>query len=189
MTRRARPAPKRAKSKSAKNRLAILPGASPITGIVPPPEHRFQAGNTASKGHGRPRKLADLKELILETLAEEVPLRDDEGRVIDRITRAQAAIRTMLVKSPSDRIALLEYAFGKVPNTMHVIDGRRRVIELLRAGQITAQDVIDELGADLATELFESAGISVAEAAEVGAESAGAAGDGNGEAGTSPDSA
>src|SRR3990167_8726401 len=79
-------------------------------------------GNTGARGHGRPRKLEDLQELIKETLEEEVPLRDEQGRVTDRLTRAQAMIRTMLVKSPSDRLALLEYAFGKVPQHLMVED-------------------------------------------------------------------
>ena len=33
-------------------------------------------------------------------------------------------IRTMLIKSPTDRIALLEYAFGKIPNIHGIIDWR-----------------------------------------------------------------
>lgn len=108
-----------ARAKTAKKRQ---PGASPISGFVPPPEHRFQPGNTAARGHGRPRKLEDLQELIKETLEEEVPLRDENGRITDRLTRAQAMIRTMLVKSPTDRVALLEYAFGKVPQHLTVED-------------------------------------------------------------------
>jgi len=91
-------------------------GVSPLNGVEPPPEHRFRPGNTAAVGHGRPRKLADFQELIKDTLAEELHL--PEGI----LTRAQAMIRTMLIKSPSDRIALLEYAFGKVPQHLMVED-------------------------------------------------------------------
>jgi len=98
------------KPKPKKARKTLLPGASPISGVVPPVEHRFQPGKPG--GPGRPRKLAELKELILNTLAEET--HDAEGRRTG-LTRAQMLIRTMLIKSPSDRIALLEYAFGKMP--------------------------------------------------------------------------
>lgn len=92
----------------------LAPDASPVNGQVPPPEHRFGEGNQAAVGHGRPRKLAELKSLILDTLAEEVSAQLPDGQRVT-MTRAQQMIRTMLVKSPSDRVALLEYAFGKVP--------------------------------------------------------------------------
>lgn len=86
----------------------------------PPVEHQFKPGNRAAVGHGRPRKLAELKELILETLAEEVSGVVDGQRI--SLTRAQHMIRTMLIKSPTDRIALLEYGFGKVPQQIDLND-------------------------------------------------------------------
>lgn len=110
--------PKRPAPKSPKKRLPK--GASPISGVPPPIEHRFAPGNQVSVGHGRPRKMSDLQELIRDTLAEEMSATDPAtGRAI-RMTRAQAMIRTMLIKSPSDRIALLEYAFGKVPQQLQI---------------------------------------------------------------------
>src|SRR3972149_1685270 len=87
----------------------------PIGKNNPPIETQIQKGQILNP-HGRPRKLHDLQELIKDTLAEEV--RIPEGV----LTRAQAMIRTMLIKSPTDRIALLEYAFGKVPTTTHAMD-------------------------------------------------------------------
>jgi hypothetical protein len=141
--------------------------ASPINGVVPPPEHRFKPGDPG--GPGRPKTLKELKDLIITTLAEEMATTDEAGHKV-RLTRAQDMIRTMLVKSPIDRAKLLEYAFGKVPQTVNVLDGRLRIVQLLKAGDVTPAEVIAELGRDLATELFESAGISVAEGAEAGAE-------------------
>ena len=91
-----------------------IPGAGK-GGIVPPPEHRWQAGQTGNS-HGRPRKMAEFQELIKETLAEDV--RDAEGRSL-RLTRAQAAIRVMFNKGGAGAIALFEYAFGKVPQLTH----------------------------------------------------------------------
>ena len=111
------------KLKPAKSAAKRRKGASPLNGIVPPPEHRFQPGNTASVGHGRPRKLADLQELIKDTLAEETSATLPDGQRVT-LTRAQAMIRTMLIKSPTDRIALLEYAFGKIANIHEIIDWR-----------------------------------------------------------------
>lgn len=99
--------------------------ASPLNNVVPPPEHRFQPGNRAAVGHGRPRKLKDLQDLILDVMAEDTGAvtQDGEGRAA-MMTRARLMIRTMLNKSPSDRIALLEYAFGKMPNVHEIKDWR-----------------------------------------------------------------
>jgi len=104
----------RANGKTADKRRK---GASPLNGVVPPPEHRFLPGNPG--GPGRPKTLQELKELILNTLAEEVV--DENGRRIG-LTRAQAMVRTMLIKSPIDRMKLLEYAFGKVTQPVTVED-------------------------------------------------------------------
>ena len=123
MTTKRKPAPRRTgkggKTETASKRR--IPGAG-NGGIVPPVESRFGPGNQAAVGHGRPRKLADLQELIRDTLAEDISVTDPAtGRAL-KLTRAQAMIRTMLVKSPSDRIALLEYAFGKVSQMALTMD-------------------------------------------------------------------
>ena len=130
-------------------------------GIVPPPEHRFAAGNQAAVGHGRPRKLAELKELILETLAEDQSIATLDGRRETR-TRAQWMIRTMLVKSPSDRLALLEYAFGKVPMQITIVDELlawlRENAEALRSDPVERARVLQVLaeGGHDAAALFAS---------------------------------
>ena len=53
-----------------------------------------------------------------------------------------------------------------------VEDWRSEVVQLLIDGRITQEDIIDDFGNDLATELFVAAGISVGEAREAEAESA-----------------
>lgn len=112
--------PKRPAPKRAKHATNTLKGASPISGVPPPEATKWKPGQPSPNPHGRPRKLADLQELIRDTLAEEMSATDPAtGRSI-RMTRAQAMIRTMLIKSPSDRIALLEYAFGKVPQAIEI---------------------------------------------------------------------
>ena len=52
-----------------------------------------------------------------------------------------------------------------------VEDWRSEVVQLLIDGRITQEDIIDDFGSDLATELFIAAGIPVGEAGEVEAES------------------
>ena len=52
-----------------------------------------------------------------------------------------------------------------------VEDWRSEVVQLLIDGRITQEDIIDDFGNDLATELFVAAGIPVGEAREVEAES------------------
>jgi hypothetical protein len=156
------------KSKTAtKRRPASIPGAGK-GGIVPPPEHRFKPGNKAAVGHGRPRKMQDLKELILDTLAEEMTVTDADGKRT-RLTRAQAMIRAMLIRSPTDRIALLEYAFGKVTQPYRDDTPREKIIGLLRDGKVLPAEVRSTFGDEYATELLESAGISDAESRAVGA--------------------
>lgn len=175
--------PARAKAARKRERIGKTPydPNRPIGKSNPPIETQFTAGNRASVGKGRPRKLAEFQELIRDTLAEEVI--DQQGRSL-KLTRAQAAIRVMFGKGGAGAIALFEYAFGKVPATVNVIDGRARIVQLLRAGAVTPEDVIAELGVDLATELFESAGVAVTQGVEVGA-----AGGGEAEINNPPDPA
>ena len=114
-------------------------------GIVPPVEHRFKEGNQAAVGYGRPRKLAEFQELIKDTLAEDASYTDPVTGCSFKGTRAQAMIRTMLVKSPSDRIALLEYIFGKVTQPTQARTWEDDVIDLLIEGKVTEAKVFEEL--------------------------------------------
>lgn len=101
--------------KTAQKRRISIPGAGD-GGIVPPPEHRFKPGNTAAVGHGRPAKLKDLQALIIDELGvdlKQVTTDSDEQSV--KLTRARAMVRMGLNKGGAFAVALLEYAFGKVP--------------------------------------------------------------------------
>jgi hypothetical protein len=128
------PSKAQTKPKAAQKRREPVAGAG-NGGVVPPVEYRFKPGNRAGVGHGRPRKLKDLQELIIETLAEET----------GNMTRAQLMVRTMLIKSPSDRKTLLEYVFGKVPDVVREHTWQDTVIELLVSGKITEEIVIKEV--------------------------------------------
>jgi len=83
-------------------------GTSPINGTAPPAEYRFAPGNRAAVGHGRPRKLKELQDLIKDVMAQELNVSGE------RLTRIEAAIRLGLSKNPT---VWLEYAFGKMPQT------------------------------------------------------------------------
>jgi len=106
----------RAKPKQKREKIGITPHdpARPIGKGNPPVETQFGPGNSASVGKGRPRKLKEFQELILDTFAEELAA---DGRIIG--TRAQAMIRLGLNKNP---LPFLEYAFGKVPQHLTVED-------------------------------------------------------------------
>jgi len=97
---------KRKPAKPRKQAKITLPGASPISGTPPPERTRWKPGQTGNP-HGRPRKSADFKELILHVMAEEL---------MPHVTRIEAAIRIQLNKNP---LPLYEYAFGKVPQPTH----------------------------------------------------------------------
>ena len=54
---------------------------------------------------------------------------------------------------------------------LKIDDWRSEIVQLLKDGKLEPQDVIDELGRDLATELFLSAGVAVGKDRKVEAES------------------
>jgi hypothetical protein len=142
------------KTKLRKHAKNTLPGASPISGTPPPEETKWKPGQPSPNPHGRPRKFHDLQELIKDTLAEEI--RIPEGV----LTRAQAMIRTMLIKSPTDRIALLEYAFGKVPQAFAHMTWK----EYLEQQGLDAAAVFNGLVAAAAAAEHDAARISGADA-------------------------
>lgn len=55
---------------------------------------------------------------------------------------------------------------GERPTQINVFDWRDRVIEALRKGELEPEDVRNELGDDLATQLFDAAGVRVAAGGE-----------------------
>lgn len=125
--------------------------ASPLNGVVPPVDKRWKAGAPSPNPHGRPRKLKDLQELILATLAEEVG---------GNTTRAELLIRTMLIKSPSDRVALLEYAFGKVTQPYANVDWREEARKQGIDPDAISKELVDQFSAAM---VGASAGGSVAD--------------------------
>ena len=85
----------------------------PLGDRNPPIETQFQPGKTGNP-RGRPRKLKEFQDLILDIMAEELIA---DGRRLG--TRAMAMIRLGLNKNP---LPFLEYVFGKVPTHLTVED-------------------------------------------------------------------
>jgi len=78
----------KSKPKSAGKKPANrLPGASPISGIVPPPEHRFQPGVSGNPS-GRPKLLSGAYKAMLAELDEATGLTNAE--LIAVAARAEA---------------------------------------------------------------------------------------------------
>ena len=91
---------------------------SPVGYKKPPVEHRFKKGQTGNP-HGRPRTISELRERLLEIGAE--PIASDP-----KMTRLDLFLRGMFAsKAPADRKTILEYAFGKVPLPIGVMDWRQ----------------------------------------------------------------
>jgi len=111
--------------------------ASPLNGIVPPVEHRFQPGQPSPNPHGRPRKLRELQELIKDVMSE---------NVTPDMTRIMAAIKLGLNKNPT---VWLEYAFGKMPTPTRVMNDDEWKGWLLENGYTDAD--IDSLAEEFAS--------------------------------------
>ena len=97
-------AKRKTKSATPKANGKLSRGRPDMTANIIP--HQFKPGQTGNP-HGRPRKNADFKELILRVMGEDL---------VPNVTRIEAAIRIQLNKNP---LPLYEYAFGKVPQPTH----------------------------------------------------------------------
>ena len=79
----------------------------------PPVEHQFKLGNVASVGHGRPRTLSELRELVQAIGSE--PLTQDG------LTRIEAKLRMLYSsKNATDTVTLLAYGYGKVKDDAEI---------------------------------------------------------------------
>jgi len=109
--------PVRANGAKPKNREKTgrtpLDPTRPLGDRNPPIETQFKPGQTGNP-HGRPRRLKEFQDLILDIMAEELVA---DGRRFG--TRAMAMIRLGLNKNP---LPFLEYVFGKVPQHLMVED-------------------------------------------------------------------
>ena len=84
-------------------------------GNVLPKEYQFKPGNTAAVGHGRPRTISELRELVQEIGA--------EGLTQDGLTRIAAKVRLLYAsKNAGDTATLLAYGWGKPKQEIEIDD-------------------------------------------------------------------
>jgi hypothetical protein len=101
--------PRAPKTKTRKKRDYVVGYAKP------PLEAQFKLGNTAAVGHGRPRTLSELRELIQAIGAE--PLTQDG------LTRLEAKLRILFTsKNATDALTILQYGWGKVKEQIEIDD-------------------------------------------------------------------
>ncbi len=83
------------------------------------------------------------------------------GHLIKELTYLPGAKISIKLYSAKDALALLGKYYSLFTDRVKIDDWRSEIIALIRDGRINSDDVEEEFGADIATELFESAGIRV----------------------------
>ena len=94
----------------------------------------------------------------------------EKGHLIKKIKYTKYGLEIELYDSQAALVHLGRHHV-LFSDRLQIDDWRSEIVQLLRDGKLVPQDVIDELGRDLATELFVSAGIAVSEDRKVEAES------------------
>lgn len=116
---------RKAAQKTVKKRT-LPPAAEP---------HKFKPGNKAAVGHGRPRTLSELRELIQSIGSEQIQGAD--------LTRLDLLLRGMYAsRNASDRLTLLKYGWGNVPEEIRGA-WQDELETMLLSGQLTLQDAIE----------------------------------------------
>jgi len=131
----------------------------------PPKEYQFKPGQSGNPG-GRPKLLGDA---YRAQLAKPVP-GDPEGR-----TYAEAIAQAMAIESFKGNVPAAREVRSATEGE-RIRTWRDEVIDLLRKGEITPDDVIAEFGADEAQPLLVAAGIRRDEGGEAQGESGKSAG-------------
>ena len=93
-----------------------------------------------------------------------------KGETPAKITKKSGG-ETIKVYDPKGALELLGKYHALFTERIRIDDWRFEFIELIREGELEYSDVREELGKDLATELFDSAGINVSQARKAEAQS------------------
>jgi hypothetical protein len=108
---------------------------------------------------------ADISEFI-EPMSKRTFLIDVEkvkefGHLIKKIKHTSRGVEIEL-HDPQAALVHLGRHYALFKDRIQVEDWRTEIIQLLREGKVSPEQVMNELGKDLATELFISAGVSIA---------------------------
>jgi phage terminase small subunit len=86
----------------------------------------------------------------------------EKGYLIKKIIHRKGQQSTIELHDPQAAIVHMGRHYQLFTDKIRIDDWRTDIIMLLRGGKLTQEQVVDELGKDIATELFESAGIQIA---------------------------
>ena len=87
-------------------------------------------------------------------------IRADKGHLIKKIKKTLHGIEIEFYDAQAALVHLGKY-HALFTDRLKVEDWRSEIIELLKSGKIKPEQVEEELGGDLAAELYESAGVSI----------------------------
>lgn len=90
----------------------------------------------------------------------------------DDLPEVYAALGREAIKGSFQHIKLILELTGEYTDKIKVVSWQDELLDLLREGSITKEDIENELGSDLAQEFFESAGVHYAGLGPLEAESA-----------------
>lgn len=85
----------------------------------------------------------------------------EKGYVIKKIIHTKGKQSTIELHDSQAALVHLGRHYALFKDRIQVEDWRTEIIQLLREGKISPEQVMNELGKDLATELFVSAGVSI----------------------------
>ena len=87
----------------------------------------------------------------------------EKGHLIKKIIHIKGKNSTIELRDSQAALVHLGRHYALFKDRIQVEDWRTEIIQLLREGKLTPEQVMNELGKDIATELFISAGISISE--------------------------
>ena len=130
-------------------------GVSPISGTAPPVEHQFRPGQSGNPG-GRPKLLGESYRQMLARVDEH----DKQQRTNAEIIADK--LREVIVQK-GDVGAAREIRSATEGDKLILATWQTEMVDALKQGQITAHDVIAELGREQAIPLLIAAGQAVPE--------------------------
>lgn len=132
-------------------------GVSPISGTPPPVEHQFKPGQSGNPG-GRPKLLGESYKAMLAKVNENDPLGRTNAEIIADALKLEAfkgdvgAAREIRSATEGDKLTLATW--------------QTELVDALKQGKLTPEDVISELGIDEGRAILVAAGKAIPESAQ-----------------------